>query len=460
MSSSAASAQPVGVSIQAARNVQPAWIGHLLPLLMLLGSVTLPVLGKSFFLPLYLPFIYFGLLTRRIAISSWRVPRQDFYVGLYCLTALCSIGYVTDLPKYAYGAFSLFLIGIPAYALGRRLARSTHWRPDALIYAFVGAAALMSLLYLYKLAVDPVGFRVAFVYKLTSVAGMRSNTLVSFHIFGLVATLELLRNARRGRVQLLLLALLLIDIAGGIAFNSRIYMILMCVLFAIYLAGGSRRSTWYLRLLVVAIAVALIVRPPEGLVRTVIHRWTSHAAARQAGQVDPRLQIWQRSLEVWLERPLFGHGLTNSFLGASFLWRLVHDRATLAEIANMPEGVLNYRSDGYFMAHNTILQLLIEVGLVGATLFLILFARVVRHLNRLRRSDSPETRMLARVFLLALGLAFADGMIENNFLTRDFGALYWFVIGVSYSLYQVNVANAASANHSVPPVASPGPAPA
>ncbi len=446
--------------MRAARNVRLASIGHLLPLLMLLGGVTLPVLGKSFFLPLYLPFIYFGLLTRRIAVSLRRVPRQDVYVGLYCLTALCSIGYVTDLPKYAYGAFSLFLIGIPAYALGRRVARSAHWRPDALVYAFVGAAALMSLLYLYKLAVDPVGFRVAFIYKLTRVAGMRSNTLVSFHIFGLVATLELLRNARRGRVQPLLLALLLIDIAGGIAFNSRIYMILMWVPFALYLAGGSRRSTWYLRLLVVAIAVALIARPPEGLIRTVTHRWTSRAAARQVGLADPRIQIWQRSAAVWLERPLFGHGLANSFLGTSFLWRLVYDRATLAEIAKLPEGVLNYRPDGYFMAHNTILQLLIEVGLVGATLFLILFARVVRHLNRLRRSDSPETRMVARVFLLALGIAFADGMLENNFLTRDFGALYWFVVGASYSLYQLNVAKAASTNHSVPGAASAGPAPA
>jgi O-antigen ligase len=190
----------------------------------------------------------------------------------------------------------------------------------------------------------------------------------------------------------------------------------------------------YLRVAAVLGCVALIVWPPEALVQTLAQRWVTQAARPGGWRQDARVEIWSRAVDLWLERPLTGHGLGNSFFGEQFLWQLVYGRATLAEIAAIPEEALTYRADGYFMAHDTVLQLLIEVGLFGAIAFFLVYGYFLRDLWRLRRVPARGTAAVAATLLVAILIASLDGLAENNFLTRDFGTFYWFLVGLVCSL--------------------------
>lgn len=432
MTSNASSAIAAPRPMWLSRRVSLTQLAHFFPLLFILGGTYIPVIGKQFYLPFYLPLLYILLLRASFATSLRRVPRQDFWVGLYCAAGLASLSYAQDLPKYAYGAFSLFMIGIPAYALGRQLGARPTWSPRLFLGVLIALSGMLSLLYLARLATDPLGFRTAYLYKFAAVGGMRSNTLVSLHVFGFVATIMALPRMR-GLSRGLLVAVLALQVAGGLAFNSRAYTILMCIPLAAYLITGRDRVCWTLRGVLALTALALVARPPQALVETVTHRWATHLQRGGSWLDSPRAQIWSRSLEVWREQPLFGHGLSNSFLGPDFLWGLVYTRATLEEISRIPQEALAYRPDGWFMAHNTILQLLIEVGLFGAIVFIVILARFVSSLLRLLRCRDPDAAALAKALLVGSILAFVDGLIEPSFLTRDFGAFAWFLIGLVYS---------------------------
>lgn len=431
--------------------MRPITLGPWFPLAFLLGGVQFGVIGKTFYLPLYLPLIYASLARQRFHLSLARVRRQDFWVAVYCLFVLVSGLYAQDIPKYAYGAFSLFLVAIPAYIMGRKLGAAGTWSLQRFQYALIGMAAGMSLLYIQYLAVDPLGFRVAYIYKMTEVAGMRSNALASFHIFGLVATIEALRRSRRGVTSLLLTALLLLELAGGVALNSRAYLVLMSVPVVVYLLTGRDRNAWVLRFGVALAVVALVARPPQALVSAVTFRWTSQAKRQKSWRDNDRVKIWERSLDVWQARPWFGHGLINSFLGADFLWGLVYAQATQEEINEIPEVVRNFRPDGFFMAHNTILQLLIEVGVFGAVAFMIVFVRFIGCLVGLTRNPDREVRSTAKVLLYAMAIAFVDGLVEPNFMTRDFTAFYFFLVGLAYSMHLAATAVAKRATSPTPP---------
>jgi O-antigen ligase len=414
--------------------VSLALAAHWWPLLLLLGGLQFGVVGKSFYFPFYAAPVLFLVLRQGLRFSPRRIARLDLWVAAYCAGGLASFFFATDLPKYAYGAFTLFLVWIPAYALGRRLGSASSWSPRTFLNALVALGAGISLLYLLRLATYPGGWYSAFLLKLPSVGGMHSNTLVSLHVFGLVATIECLRRAQGWGKRGWLVGLLVVELAAGLAFNSRAYLLLMFLPVVFYLLTGKDRGAWLLRFGLAAALLVVVASPPRFLLSTLSFRWTAQAARERSWRDSPRVQIWLRSLGVWSERPLFGHGLGNSFLGADFLWRLLYSQFTAREIAEAPpEALAVIRPDGYFMAHNTILQLLLEVGLFGAFVFLVVFGRFLGSLWELRSSANAEGRALASVLLFATLITFLDGMVENNFLTRDFGAFYWFLVGVTYS---------------------------
>ncbi|MDR2400281.1 MAG: O-antigen ligase family protein [Deferribacteraceae bacterium] len=118
-----------------------------------------------------------------------------------------------------------------------------------------------------------------------------------------------------------------------------------------------------------------------------------------------RFELWKVSWKVFLENPITGVGLTN--LQSSYL---IH----------MP---VKYHSTAH--AHNNVLQLLAEHGIVGfAAVSLLVLRFFIAHIKSALRKNSYG--ITGAVFT---GLFVLEGITEYNFFDGQLSMLFWLITG-------------------------------
>ena len=145
-------------------------------------------------------------------------------------------------------------------------------------------------------------------------------------------------------------------------------------------------------LILLSLSSAVVIIPESVLARLFSIKDTETDAS-----IGERLDIWKICIEAIGEKPVLGYGP-----GVQNSWDII-----IAGGINAPH------------AHNLVLQLLIEGGIVGLALMLFLGLRTFFVAVRLARYSprSQETRMLGILFA-AFVLAFCvDSMVEYPFLT-------------------------------------------
>lgn len=145
-------------------------------------------------------------------------------------------------------------------------------------------------------------------------------------------------------------------------------------------------------LILLSLSSAVVIIPESVLARLFSIKDTDTDAS-----IGERLDIWKICIEAIGEKPVLGYGP-----GVQNSWDII-----IAGGINAPH------------AHNLVLQLLIEGGIVGLALMLFLGLRTFFVAVRLARHSprSQETRMLGILFA-AFVLAFCvDSMVEYPFLT-------------------------------------------
>jgi O-antigen ligase len=172
-------------------------------------------------------------------------------------------------------------------------------------------------------------------------AGQDPNDVARYLAFGIpIAAILLGRTAsRRGR--LLLLAYLPVGFAGVLLTASRSGLLVAVVALAGCGVAAVRRHTKWAVVSassVVLAATLILFAAPSGT----LNRLSSTAELWQSGDLNQRVNIWSAGWRAFVAAPLIGHG------AGSF--------ATAAELA--PEDT----------AHNTVLSILVEGGLVGLAL--------------------------------------------------------------------------------------------
>lgn len=121
-----------------------------------------------------------------------------------------------------------------------------------------------------------------------------------------------------------------------------------------------------------------------------------------------RFQLWQNAVEAFIQSPLLGQGLYN-----------VTD--------------VNPVTGSMLFVHNLPLQLLSETGVVGFFLYtLALFIAAVCLLKKIAKYQGNPTRAALCIgVLVAFFISVIHGMVEANFLTRDFDLLFWGILGLA-----------------------------
>jgi O-antigen ligase len=138
----------------------------------------------------------------------------------------------------------------------------------------------------------------------------------------------------------------------------------------------------------------------------------------QDHSTQDRISAWRYGFHTFSKRPIFGRGPGTFGLGG------------LAEITNIPQQVSPEVEQASVQAHNMYLNFLVENGVVGLALYLLLIGYTIYRLIQLR---PQSTAALATKLILILWLvAFScDEFFDNLFLYTKNGALLFVVLGLA-----------------------------
>lgn len=228
------------------------------------------------------------------------------------------------------------------------------------------------------------------------------------------------------------LALLLTKTHGllpGKLSNTAVFaLITVCNLAGLFFA--SERSAWLgiivaILLMAACISRRALVRMALALVVTAATAWFAVPVVQKRMvplltnfQTDistrVRLTVWEASLDIWQQQPVFGVGIRN------------YPRL------DFPEAIVPGKSLYLVHAHSNYLHVLTTLGMVGLLGYLYLLgATVLLALRSWRAQEEPSLdRTIALGTLSATVSLIVAGIFEYNFGTGNIRLIYWFVLSM------------------------------
>ena len=227
------------------------------------------------------------------------------------------------------------------------------------------------------------------------------NSLSPFLVFGLITVLVWDRRRLTRWPSLLLIATLLVGSSSITGMSTAIAMTVLYAWVTLYQRQDlNRRAAFFVSTLVlvsgVVVTTALTVTSVAG---------SNLAQAKVAGKdltFTGRTQIWSATLRAIAERPWHGWGWGGLFYDPP--------SPRTAQIWNE----IGWKSPG---AHNGILEVLAQFGLIGLMLFLALFVPLIAWSIRLLRSGSRFAVWVALVSGAILTISFSEGSFSGVWLT-------------------------------------------
>lgn len=97
-------------------------------------------------------------------------------------------------------------------------------------------------------------------------------------------------------------------------------------------------------------------------------------------QAEARIELWTNALFAWWEKPIFGWGL------GSFDWAYNAHRTDYLGLFPSMRTILPWPTVLAGAAHNAIMNVLVELGLIGALLVAVVAAAVLRRARGMYRA--------------------------------------------------------------------------
>jgi O-antigen ligase len=140
-----------------------------------------------------------------------------------------------------------------------------------------------------------------------------------------------------------------------------------------------------------------------------------------------RTNLWQAALTGWHEHEIDGLGF-GAFIGQS--------NALLLETPGVSFNDYRLRTTGQ-VVHNAYLESLVELGVIGAALFLALLVSTVKSLRSTQRDASRAGRWFVSAFARALLLSLCGFAFTSLFLSTETDRTLWTLVGLSVALPRV-----------------------
>jgi O-antigen ligase len=331
---------------------------------------------------LFLPFLFAGGWRLEWLVPNWR---PWLVLGLCLgLATLFSINSVASVPRLRL-IYSVVLIGF--------MFRAWFARSDGaavplvmLVVALVHAVILALALVAYDRANGDLGDYSTWLPYHSHIRHLGYHGTVA-------ASAGLAFSLLVPRLRLVGLFLSGLALFGLIYFGSRAALLTWIVFVATALFFGADRKRLLL-LAITTLVVAWVAATSVGSLKTK-HIGTVADRSVSTASVDSRLHLWQDTLHAIKERPLFGYG---------------------------PEGyqASNCCSPGHVQAHNAVLQIAIECGVIGLLAFawlakLTIGDALIRLYRQKKSGDAiiPGRALVASLIVSLLVYSMVDGILYH-----------------------------------------------
>jgi O-antigen ligase len=144
-------------------------------------------------------------------------------------------------------------------------------------------------------------------------------------------------------------------------------------------------------------------------------------------QGSGRANLWQAAVTGWHEHEVRGLGF-GAFIGQSDQLLLATPGVNLSNYALRPKGQY---------AHNAYLESLVELGIIGAVLFVTMLVAVAISLRRTAHSAARSELQAVSGFARALLLALAGFAFASVFLSTETNRMLWVLVGLAIALPRV-----------------------
>jgi O-antigen ligase len=362
------------------------------------------------------------LLISAILLGGWVLRREKRWTTqsswFVALLVVMAIGIPLALNTFSavwatYGmAVTLLCICVPLPSLVTSLRRIKTW-----FYTFIAVS-----LYVGGWAVFHDGFGPS------GAGGGQDENYVAAMMGMAVAVSYFCLFAERRRFVKLLLALSMAVFLGAMmaADNpSRGGFLGLC---AVFLYGVARSPRKWIG---VGVAVLMVVGV-LGFAGSGYWDEISSIADVHEGTADIRLEVWTIGLRMWGANPIFGVG------PGGFRWA-VGEYQSADQLAKYGRGL-----GGSIIAHSLFVELLAELGSVGAVVLIGILWRTWRDLRRVVRSDSERPKglrtadaMPLRCYADALIAGILACLVNGTFLSLLYFSYLWLFIALSGAVVRV-----------------------
>lgn len=230
----------------------------------------------------------------------------------------------------------------------------------------------------------------------------KSNYLATFHVLIIPITLGLFFVTKSLSRKIIIIMSIIIMFTGIILTLSRGGLLSLTLSLLILFSGILKPRTFIpLLFVILLIALILILNP---LTMVLFERLSK---AEQSLSYFTRLNFYKDVWQIFLDNPITGVGLGN--LG-------YHSKFIISVHAS---------------AHNIILGLLGETGVVGAILFLsLLFYFFIFNIRSYLREKNETIKLLLWAFISSFFGVIIHSMIEPNFEGFQFSIMFWATLAV------------------------------
>ncbi|MBK7630775.1 MAG: O-antigen ligase family protein [Ignavibacteriales bacterium] len=247
-----------------------------------------------------------------------------------------------------------------------------------------------------------------FKKNLFSVSWGRSNYLASFFVLIIPLTLGYLFYTKSKNLKIFLaVALVFMFFAIIITLSRGGLLALFLALSLLFVRTLKARSLIPFITVLIIIVTIILLNPLTYVIAE------GMSSLETAGSVYSRLNFYKDTWNAFLNNPIAGVGFGNLSFYAKFI---------LAK-------------DASSSAHNIILGMLGETGLVGGIFFFsILVVVIIKVFKEYRSEEDHSLKLLRWAFFSAIAGGYFHSLVEPNFEGFQFSIIFWAIVGTSFNL--------------------------
>lgn len=199
---------------------------------------------------------------------------------------------------------------------------------------------------------------------------------------------------------------------------------LLAVYIALFFLGLTKKNNVLILILIAMVFIAPFLLPES------FKQWAGEKGYNPLRVMcnDDRIAIFRHSINMIKDHPIIGVG-ANTYMKNYKYYK------------ESPE-YRNVVTSDYVYAHNNFLHMAAEIGIIGLCIFIWLLYRLFLSYRRIYRSLDDNYVKIVSLCLIGCLIAFLiNGLTESSLFYSRVAVVFWYIIGLSYSLKKFTYRN-------------------